>query len=170
VGFLSCREKFLRNLPGRLIGQTFDTEGKRGYVLTLSTREQHIRREKATSNICTNQSLFALMATIYCSLLGKQGIREVAIQNVTKTQYALSRLMEIPSIKLLFRGPRFNELVVRLSVNYEEAAERFHAVGIIPGLPLERYYPSLQNCLLISVTETKSKSNIDALAGILREI
>jgi glycine dehydrogenase subunit 1 len=110
------------------------------------------------------------MATIYCSLLGKQGMREVAIQNVAKTQYALSRLMEIPSIKLLFRGPRFNELVVRLSVNYEKVAERFHAAGIIPGLPLERYYPSLQNCLLISVTETKSKSNIDALAGILREI
>ena len=92
VGFLTCRERFLRNLPGRLIGQTVDSEGKRGYVLTLSTREQHIRREKATSNICTNQSLFALMATIYCTLLGKKGIREVAVQNVAKTQYALSEM------------------------------------------------------------------------------
>ncbi len=105
VGFLCCREKSLRNLPGRLAGQTVDLDGKRGFVLTLSTREQHIRREKATSNICTNQNLIALMSTIYCSLLGKTGIREVALQNVAKTQYALSEVQKASSIESAFRRP-----------------------------------------------------------------
>jgi len=167
VGFLTCRERFLRNLPGRLIGQTVDSEGRRGFVLTLSTREQHIRREKATSNICTNQSLFALMATIYCSLLGKKGIREVAVQNVAKTQYALSELKQIPSLKMLYPGPRFNELVVELPVPYEPLSTKFHSAKIIPGLPLEKYFPALKNCLLLSFTETKRKADIDRLVQLL---
>jgi glycine dehydrogenase subunit 1 len=170
VGFLTCREKFLRNLPGRLVGQTVDTEGKRGFVLTLSTREQHIRREKATSNICTNQSLFALMATIYCSLLGKQGLRKVAIQNVAKTQYAWSELQSVSSLQMLYPGPRFNELVVRLPVAYEQIAPTFYSAKLIPGLHLERYYPALKNCLLLSFTETKSKADIDRLVHLLKTI
>ena len=170
AGFLTTREKFVRNLPGRLVGQTADTEGKRGFVLTLSTREQHIRREKATSNICTNQSLFALMATIYCSLLGKEGIRHMAVRNVFKTQYALSNLKAVPSVSILFQGARFNELVIQLTIPYEKAASRFNSAKIVPGLHLERYYPSLKDSLLLSFTETKSKQDIDLLIHILRNL
>lgn len=167
VGFLCCREKFLRNLPGRLAGQTVDLDGKRGFVLTLSTREQHIRREKATSNICTNQNLIALMSTVYCSLLGKTGIREVSLQNVAKTQYALSGLQKAPQLKVLFEGPRFNEFVVQLPYSYDQISSKALSAGIIPGLLLERYYPELKNCLLISVTETKKKGAIDRLIHLL---
>ena len=170
AGFLTTREKFVRNLPGRLVGQTADTEGKHGFVLTLSTREQHIRREKATSNICTNQSLFALMATIYCSLLGKEGIRHMAVRNVFKTQYALSNLKAVPSVSILFQGARFNELVIQLTIPYEKAASRFNSAKIVPGLHLERYYPSLKDSLLLSFTETKSKQDIDLLIHILRNL
>ena len=170
AGFLTTREKFVRNLPGRLVGQTADTEGKRGFVLTLSTREQHIRREKATSNICTNQSLFALMATIYCSLLGKEGIRHMAVRNVFKTQYALSNLKAVPSVSILFQGARFNELVIQLTIPYEKAASRFNSAKIVPGLHLERYYPSLKDSLLLSFTETKSKQDIDLLIHILSNL
>jgi glycine dehydrogenase subunit 1 len=167
VGFLCCREKFLRNLPGRLAGQTVDLDGKRGFVLTLSTREQHIRREKATSNICTNQNLIALMSTIYCSLLGKVGLREVALQNVAKTQYALSELQKTIELKVLFEATRFNEFVVQLPYSYDQIASKALSAGFIPGLLLERYYPELKNCLLISVTETKKKVAIDRLIHLL---
>jgi glycine cleavage system P protein (glycine dehydrogenase) subunit 1 len=170
AGFLATRERLVRNLPGRLVGQTVDTEGKRGFVLTLSTREQHIRREKATSNICTNQSLFALMATIYCSLLGKKGIREVAVQNVAKTQYALSKLLKTPGLKVRFEGPRFNEVVIDLGTRYEKSSRKFYSAKIIPGLPLTRYYPELKNCLLLSFTETKSREDIDRLISMLNSL
>ncbi|MEW5978660.1 MAG: aminomethyl-transferring glycine dehydrogenase subunit GcvPA [Acidobacteriota bacterium] len=167
AGFLTTREKYLRNMPGRLVGQTVDADGKRGFVLTLSTREQHIRREKATSNICTNQSLYALMAAIYCSLLGKSGIREVAVQNVAKTQYALAQLRRSSELEILFEGPRFNEFVVRFPSGLASAMARCEAAGIVPGLSLQRYYSTLPDSLLISVTETKSRADIDRLAEAL---
>ena len=166
IGFLATRERFLRNLPGRLAGQTIDKNGKRGFVLTLSTREQHIRREKATSNICTNQNLTALMVTIYCSLMGKNGIREIAIQNLRKTQYAINALSNV-GVKLLFNGPRFNEFVIRPKCSIEELLRRCDKVGVIPGLSLQRYYPGLENSLLISITETKTKQQIDKLIKCL---
>ncbi len=168
AGFLAAREKFVRNLPGRLVGQTVDEEGRRGFVLTLSTREQHIRREKATSNICTNQSLFALMAAIYCSVLGKKGIREVASHNIAKTQYAISELMKAPGVAVRFNGPRFNEVVVQLASSHEECLRKFYGANIIPGIPLGRYYPELKDCLLMSFTETKSKEDIDRLVAVLK--
>jgi glycine dehydrogenase subunit 1 len=170
VGFLAAREKHVRNLPGRLVGQTVDSDGKRGFVLTLSTREQHIRREKATSNICTNQSLFALMATIYCSLLGKKGIREVALHNVAKMQFALAEVRKINQVKVLFEGPRFNEFVLMLSQPFSQVASRFYNAGIVPGLDLGDYFPALRNALLVSVTETKSKADIERFIQILRTL
>ena len=123
VGFLTTREKFLRQMPGRLVGQTVDTEGRRGFVLTLATREQHIRREKATSNICTNQSLCALAATIYLCLLGKTGLRQLAEQNLAKAHYAASQLRGIPGFVTPFTGPSFNEFVVRVPGDAESLLE-----------------------------------------------
>ncbi|MGB9604890.1 MAG: aminomethyl-transferring glycine dehydrogenase subunit GcvPA [Bryobacteraceae bacterium] len=164
AGVIATREQFVRQLPGRLVGQTTDTRGNRAFCLTLATREQHIRREKATSNICTNQALVALMATIFMTALGKQGLRELAEQNLAKAHYLAARL------EPRFRAPFFNEFVVRCNGRPPESINRALAArGIIGGLPLGRFYPELGDSMLLCVTETIRREHMDELAQIFGE-
>jgi glycine dehydrogenase subunit 1 len=167
VGFLATRERYVRQMPGRLVGMGKDLDGSRAFVLTLSAREQHIRREKATSNICTNQSLCALMCTIYLAVLGPRGLRDVAEQNLQKTHYAVQQIQARSRHKILFPSPRFNEFVVQLSDPLESREQGFREKQIVPGLRLSRFYPELGNALLVCVTETMPKDRIDALVEAL---
>ncbi|MDI6871514.1 MAG: aminomethyl-transferring glycine dehydrogenase subunit GcvPA [Bacillota bacterium] len=169
VGFMAARESLVRRMPGRIVGATVDRDGRRGFVLTLQTREQHIRREKATSNICSNEALCALAFTVHLSLLGPQGLKELAELCLQKAHYAADRLSALPGFKLAFPGPFFHEFVVRVPGPAEELAERLAARGILPGLPLGRFYPDLTDALLVCVTETKSKAAIDRLVEALAE-
>jgi glycine cleavage system P protein (glycine dehydrogenase) subunit 1 len=163
VGFLATRERYIRQMPGRLVGMGKDFSGRRGFVMTLSTREQHIRREKATSNICTNQSLCALMATIYLSTVGPKGLREICEQNILKTDYAAEQIRSRTGHRILFPAPRFNEFVVQLSDDYPPRAQRLMQNRIVPGISLSRFYPELGNSVLLCVTETATKDQIDRL-------
>ncbi|HZU11128.1 MAG TPA: aminomethyl-transferring glycine dehydrogenase subunit GcvPA [Pseudacidobacterium sp.] len=167
-GVLAAKETYLRQMPGRLVGETKDKDGRRGFVLTLSTREQHIRREKATSNICTNQALVALMATIFMTVYGREGIKELALQNLAKAQYAARKLGE--SGKLLFAGsPRFNEFVIETSEAPEQMNARLLENKIIGGVPLKKWYPELGNATLWCATELTAKEQIDQAAAVLAE-
>ena len=167
-GVLAAKEKFVRQMPGRLVGQTIDGSGYRGFVLTLSTREQHIRREKATSNICTNQALVALMATIFLSVYGKEGMRELAEHNLAKASYAAKTLSAQPGAKLLFSGaPRFNEFVLQTEESPERWSERLLDAKIVGGIDLSRWYPELRNCTLWCATEIITRAQIDAAAKAL---
>ncbi|MFZ0411887.1 MAG: aminomethyl-transferring glycine dehydrogenase subunit GcvPA [Candidatus Acidiferrales bacterium] len=170
VGVIATREKFVRQMPGRLAGQTVDVEGNRGFVLTLATREQHIRREKATSNICTNEALYALAATMHLCLLGKEGLREMALQNLAKARFAQSELEKIPGVRRVFSAPSFNEFVVEFPrsvklVNAELLRER-----IIGPLPLGLEYPELTKRALVCVTETTSRAEIERFAAAVGRI
>lgn len=170
LGLFATKKEFMRQMPGRLVGETVDRDGRRGYVLTIATREQHIRRERATSNICTNESLCALTAAVYLSTIGETGLKEIAVQNLSKAEYAKSKLKKIKGIKLRFSSPTFNEFVLELEGNSESVAKKLQKKGIVPGLPLGRYYSELKNCLLITVTEMNTKKEIDLLAGELKKI
>src|SRR5580692_6016084 len=165
-GVIACKEKFLRQMPGRLAGETKDMDGKRGFVLTLSTREQHIRREKATSNICTNQSLVALMVTVFLTVYGK-GLKELGEQNLAKAHYAAETLGK--SGKVLFGGaPRFNEFVLDLGKNAEQVNAALLGKKIIGGLPLAKWYPELgAGASLWCATELNTKAQIDAAAAAI---
>jgi glycine dehydrogenase subunit 1 len=167
LGFFSARKKDLRSMPGRLVGETVDSEGRRGFVLTLATREQHIRREKATSNICSNEGLCALMATIYLSLLGKQGLREVAQQNLAKAEYAKQKISEVPGFSLPFSGPTFNEFVVEAQEGADVVLGRLEAADILGGIALARWYGGMPGRFLICVTEQNSREEIDTLVAAL---
>ena len=169
VGFMASRMKYVRNLPGRLAGQTVDAEGRRGFVLTLATREQHIRRAKATSNICTNTALCALATCIHLSSLGRHGIRELALQNLAKATYARARLAEIPGIEFPFDGPHFNEFVVRLPIPAGDAVDACTTNGVVPGVPLGRFDAMRENELLVCATEIHTRGDIERLAQALAQ-
>lgn len=169
LGFMACRKEFLRQFPGRIAGQTTDVEGKRGFVLALSTREQHIRRERATSNICTNQAWCALRATIFLETLGQQGLGELAWQNVQKAHYALRQMQKLTGLRQKFNGSFFNEFVIECSKDWSRINGFLKRKGVIGGLSLEKDYPELKNCALFCVTEMHKKEDIDHLIKKLKE-
>jgi glycine dehydrogenase subunit 1 len=167
-GVIATRDKFVRQMPGRLVGETKDRNGKRGFVLTLATREQHIRREKATSNICTNQALVALMVNIFMTVYGRVGLRELAKQNLAKTAYAAQQFGK--HARVLFPGaPRFNEFVVQTSEDPYAVNSRILGHKIVGGLPLQKFYPELGNASLWCCTEMTTRSAIDTAVGLVAE-
>ncbi len=161
AGIIATKEKFIRQIPGRLVGETVDSDGNRAYCLTLATREQHIRREKATSNICTNQALIALMATVFMSIYGKEGLRELAVQNHAKAQYLAS------GVDRRFASPFFNEFVVNAG-SPDSVNKALLDKKIIGGLALGRFYPELSGCMLLCATEMSKKADMDAVKEALR--
>ena len=166
-GFFAVTEPLLRRMPGRIAGETRDVDGKRGFVLTLQTREQHIRRERATSNICTAQALNALAGVIYLSWLGRRGIVELAELMLQRTAYARARLQEIDGVELLHDQPVVREFAVRLSAQVQEVIARCRQEGVNPGYPLGNDYPEFRDGLVVAITEKRTKADIDRLAGVL---
>jgi glycine dehydrogenase subunit 1 len=168
VGFMVVRDSLKRHMPGRLVGETVDVDGKRAYVLTLATREQHIRRGKATSNICTNQALIALAANIYLSLMGKQGLREVATQCLQKTAYLRGKLRDIAGVELPFAGPVYNEFVVRTPFPATEILLDLEHEKFLGGIPLEPFFDGHERDFLVAVTELHTREQLDRYAAALR--
>jgi glycine dehydrogenase subunit 1 len=168
VGVIATHEKFVRQMPGRLAGQAVDSQGRRGFVLTLAAREQHIRRERATSNICTNQALCALAVTVHLSLLGKEGLREMAEQNLAKAHFALRELVKIPGVQRAFAEPFFNEFTIALPCPVERVNRQLLDEKIVGPLSLDSFYPDLPDHALVCVTETTTRAEIEKLASALR--
>ena len=169
AGVIASKEKFVRQMPGRLAGQTTDGQGRRGFVLTLATREQHIRREKATSNICTNQALCALAAAVHLTLLGKEGLREMAEQNFAKAQFALSELLKVPGVRRTFDAPFFNEFTIELPRSVKITNSQLLREKIIGPFALGTPYPELTKHALVCVTETTTRAEIERFAAALKK-
>lgn len=169
-GYFAVKEKLMRKIPGRIVGQTKDTNGKRGFVLTLQAREQHIRREKATSNICSNQALNALAASVAMTALGKRGVQEMAMLNVQKTQYAKNQIANLSGYRVAFSGPVFNEFVVKVPGQVGDLNKGLLQQKIVGGYDLSRDYPELAGHMLLAVTEIRTREEIDALVNGLEGI
>jgi glycine dehydrogenase subunit 1 len=171
VGLFATRDKYARQIPGRLVGEAYDKKGRRGFVLTLATREQHIRREKATSNICTNEGLIALAATVYLETMGRRGIQEAAHQCLQKAAYAARQIKTLKGFSVPFTGPCFNEFVVRAPGNAVELLARLAKdKGIEGGIALSRFFSDRDKDFLVCVTETNTREQIDALVAALSEL
>ncbi len=173
-GFMCCKQAFVRQMPGRIVGRTVDLDGRTGYALTLQAREQHIRRSKATSNICTNQGLMVTAATIYMSLLGAEGLRRVAAASLANTRELVARLTALDGIEAAFDSPHFHECVLRLDRPVEAVLAALAAEGILGGLALKPYHPDLGEALLVCATETKTEADIaayaEAMSRVLRDL
>jgi glycine dehydrogenase subunit 1 len=163
-GFMACREALVRQMPGRIVGRTVDLEGREGFTLTLQAREQHIRRGKATSNICTNQGLMATAATLYMALLGSTGLTRVAQACHANTRALAERLAAVPGVELLFSEPYFHEIVLTLDAPVDDVLRAMRAQGILAGLDLKPYFPELGPALLVCVTETRTPEDIEKYA------
>ena len=171
LGLFACKKEFMRRLPGRIVGQTLDADGKRAFVMTLRTREQDIRRERATSNICTNEALYALAATVYLATMGPGGLRQVAELCVQKAHYAAAEIAKVPGFSLAFPDkPFFKEFVVKTPQPPQEIIQALLSQGILAGLPLNDLYPDMGDSLLVCVTEQRTKDEIDALVAALRSL
>jgi glycine dehydrogenase subunit 1 len=168
LGIMACREQFVRKIPGRLVGQTVDRNGKRCWALTLQTREQHIRREKATSNICTNQGLFALRAAVYLAALGPHGLRDTANLCLQKAHYLADQLGRIPGVSLRHQRPFFKEFTVRVPVAVPGLLEKLLQAGYHAGLPVGRWYPQMQDCISIAVTEKRTRQELDGFVAAFK--
>ena len=170
LGFMCCKQAIVRQMPGRIIGKTTDVDGNRGFALTLQAREQHIRRGKATSNICTNQGLLVTAATIYLSLLGDVGLRSVAIRSHQGLTGLTGRLSGIDGVKVRFPGPVFHETVIQLPVNADQVLAEMAHRGILGGYDLGIHFPSLSDCMLVNVTETKTEQDLTDYVICLRAV
>jgi glycine dehydrogenase subunit 1 len=170
LGFMAVKKDYVRKIPGRIVGQTEDLDGKRSFVLTLTAREQHIRREKATSNICSNQGLNSLAATVYMVTMGKEGLREVALQSTKKAHYAYEQLIKSGKFKPAFDKPFFKEFALTSDIAPEKINEALRKENIIGGYDLGKEYPQFENSVLYAVTEKRTKEEIDKLTSVMEGI
>ncbi len=169
LGLLACREKYLRKMPGRIVGLTKDVEGRRGFCLALQTREQHIKRERATSNICTNQGLLAVRAAIYMAAMGRKGIAQVASQSFDKAHYAAGEIAKLAGFELRFAAPFFKEFVVRTTKDVDAVLKKCRDSGIAAGVPMKQFDDAHSGCFMVAVTEKRTKAQIDALVNALKD-